>query len=70
MVVNVTPGATSNNPGEDVVAGGDEGVVHEVESKSDVVGDLGVGISGSGGLLVEPLEESLDGELESPGGSP
>ena len=70
MVVNVTPGAASNNPSEDVVAGGDEGVVHEVESKSDVVGDLGVGISRSSGLLVEPLEESLDGELESPGGSP
>ena len=70
MVVNVSPGAASNDPSEDVVGGGDEGVVHEVESKSDVVGDLVVGISGSGVLLVEPLEESLDGELEGPGGSP
>ena len=70
MIVNVSPGAASNNPSEDIVGGGDEGVVHEVESKSDIVGDLVVDGSRSGVLLVEPLEESFDGEGEGPGGSP
>ena len=70
LVVNVAPSATGNNPCEEVVGKGDEGVVDEVVDESSVVGNLRVGVSGSGILLVEPLEEGLDGKLESPGGGP
>ena len=70
MIVNVAPGAAGNNPGEGVVGEGDEGVVDEVEGEGNVIGDLVVGAIGVGGLLVEPADESVDGELEGPGGHP
>jgi len=71
LEVNVSPGASGNNPGEGVVGKGDEGVIGEVEGKSDLVReDVSVGGLGVGVLLVEPADELGSGQLESPGRHP
>jgi len=70
LIVNVSPGRSSNNPSEGVVGKGDEGVVDEVEGEGSVVGDITVGGVGVGVLLVEPADESVGRQLESPSGHP
>jgi len=70
LVVNVSPSATGDGPGEGVISKGLKGVVEEVEGECDVIGDLVVDTIRVGVLLVEPSEESLGGEVHGPGGHP
>ena len=45
-------------------------MVDEIEQESSIVGNLVVDTVGVGVLLVEPAEESVGGDLKSPGGHP
>ena len=60
LSVNVLPSGSGNQPGEGVISKGHELVVNEIKDQSGVVGNIGVGGSWVGVLLIIPLQKPLD----------